>query len=156
MLVLFETAAGHALFKVQDEAKLASADDVFKHFESGDKASKVLKLKGFNAFKDTTEAVAAATDMVDGKVGKALKKFLKKNILDAGLKDKLAVSDKALGGLIKEKMGIQCVHDAAVNEVMRGIRANMNTLIAGLEDEDLKSMTLGLSHSAALQTQVQR
>ncbi|TMW69339.1 hypothetical protein Poli38472_001495 [Pythium oligandrum] len=147
MLVLFETAAGHALFKVQDESKLANADDVFKHFQTPEKANQVLKLKGFNAFKDTTEAVAAATDMVDGKVGKGLKKFLKKNIVDAGLKDKLAVSDKALGGIIKEKLGIQCIHDTAVNEIMRGVRANMNSLISGLEDEDLKSMTLGLSHS---------
>ncbi|KAF1791542.1 NOSIC protein [Phytophthora cactorum] len=84
MLVLFETAAGHALFKVQDEAKLASADDVFKHFSTPEKAAKVLKLKGFNAFKDTTEAVAAATDMVDGKMGKTLKKFLKKNRRERG------------------------------------------------------------------------
>ncbi|ETN03434.1 hypothetical protein PPTG_15671 [Phytophthora nicotianae INRA-310] len=147
MLVLFETAAGHALFKVQDEAKVASADDVFKHFSTPEKAAKVLKLKGFNAFKDTTEAVAAATDMVDGKMGKTLKKFLKKNVVDAGLKDKLAVSDKALGSLIKEKLNIACVNDSAVNEVMRGIRANMDTLITGLEDDDLKAMTLGLSHS---------
>lgn len=147
MLVLFETAAGHALFKVQDEAKLANADDVFKHFATPEKAAKVLKLKGFNAFKDTTEAVAAATDMVDGKMGKTLKKFLKKNVVDAGLKDKLAVSDKALGSLIKDKLSISCVNDSAVNEVMRGIRANMDTLITGLEDDDLKAMTLGLSHS---------
>ncbi|KAE9289190.1 Nucleolar protein 58 [Phytophthora rubi] len=147
MLVLFETAAGHALFKVQDEAKLASADDVYKHFATPEKAAKVLKLKGFNAFKDTTEAVAAATDMVDGKMGKALKKFLKKNVVDAGLKDKLAVSDKALGSLIKDKLSIACVNDSAVMEVMRGIRANMDTLITGLEDDDLKAMTLGLSHS---------
>lgn len=147
MLVLFETAAGHALFKVQDEAKLANAEDVYKHFVTPEKAAKVLKLKGFNAFKDTTEAVAAATEMVDGKMGKTLRKFLKKNVLEAGLKDKLAVSDKALGALIKEKLSIACVNDTAVNEVMRGIRANMSTLISGLEDDDLKAMTLGLSHS---------
>ena len=41
--------------------------------------------------------MAAATDMVDGKMGKSLRKFLKKHVVDAGLKDKLAVSDKALG-----------------------------------------------------------
>ncbi|CEG37473.1 Ribosome biogenesis protein-Nop58p/Nop5p [Plasmopara halstedii] len=147
MLVLFETAAGHALFKVQDEAKLASADDVYKYFATPEKATKVLKLKGFNAFKNTTEAVAAATEMVDGKMGKTLRKFLKKNVVDAGLKDKLAVSDKALGAIIKEKLSIACVNDTAVNEIMRGIRANMDTLITGLEDDDLKAMTLGLSHS---------
>jgi nucleolar protein 58 len=147
MLVLFETAAGHALFKVQDESKISKVDDIAKYFDTTEKASQILKLKGFNAFKDTTEAVAAATDMVDGKVGKSLKKFLKKNVVDSGLKDKLAVSDKALGGIIKEKLGIQCIHDASVMELMRGIRSNMETLISGLEDEDLKSMTLGLSHS---------
>ncbi|CAI5740720.1 unnamed protein product [Peronospora destructor] len=132
MLVLFETAAGHALFKVQDEAKVASADDVYKHFSTPEKAAKVLKLKGFNAFKDTTEAVAATTDMVDSKMGKTLKKFLKKNVVDAGLKDKAR----------RFRQGTR-----AVNEVMRCIRANMETLITGLEDDDLKAMTLGLSHS---------
>ncbi|KAI9917280.1 hypothetical protein PsorP6_012875 [Peronosclerospora sorghi] len=80
-------------------------------------------------------------------MGKTLKKFLKKNVVDAGIKDKLAVSDKALGSLIKEKLSIPCINDSAVNEVMRGIRANMDTLISGLEDDDLKAMTLGLSHS---------
>ena len=104
-------------------------------------------MKAFNAFKDTTEAVAAASDCVDGKVGKSLKKFLKKHVKDAGLTDKLAVTDKALGGIIKEKLSIQCVHDNSVLELMRGIRTHMNSLISGLDDEDLKSMTLGLSHS---------
>ncbi|CAI5726353.1 unnamed protein product [Hyaloperonospora brassicae] len=85
--------------------------------------------------------------MVDGKMGKSLRKLLKKHVVDAGLKDKLAVSDKALGALIKEKLSIACVNDSAVHEIMRGIRANMDTLITGLEDDDLKAMTLGLSHS---------
>ncbi|CAK4085340.1 unnamed protein product [Aphanomyces euteiches] len=147
MLVLFETAAGHALFKVQDEGKLSNVDDIHKHFASADNANSLLKLKAFNAFKDTTEAVAAAADCVDGTVGKSLKKFLKKHVKDAGVSDKLAVIDKAFGGAIKEKLGIQCVHDNATQELMRGIRAHMNTLISGLDDQDLKNMTLGLSHS---------
>ncbi|CCI10534.1 unnamed protein product [Albugo candida] len=146
MLVLFETAAGHALFKVQDESKLAKVETITKHFETTDQANQLIKLKGFHAFKDTTQAVAAVADVVDGKIGKGLRKFLKKNISD-GMKEKLAVSDKALGSIIKEKLGIPCVYDACVFELMRGIRTHMNSLIAGLEDEDLKSMTLGLSHS---------
>ena len=39
MLVLFETAAGHALFKVQDEGKLSKSDDIYQHFETSDKAN---------------------------------------------------------------------------------------------------------------------
>nr|CCA22673.1 nucleolar protein NOP5 putative [Albugo laibachii Nc14] len=146
MLVLFETAAGHALFKVQDESKLAKVETITKQFETIDQANQLIKLKGFHAFKDTTQAVAAVADTLDAKIGKGLRKFLKKNISD-GIKEKLAVSDKALGSMIKEKLGIPCVYDACVFELMRGIRTHMNSLITGLEIEDLKSMTLGLSHS---------
>lgn len=41
MLVLFETAAGFALFKVLDEGKLKQTDDLYKEFENPNKASKV-------------------------------------------------------------------------------------------------------------------
>lgn len=40
MLVLFETPAGYALFKVNDESKLAKAEDVWKLFQSSDSAQK--------------------------------------------------------------------------------------------------------------------
>jgi len=41
MLVLFETAAGFALFKVLDEGKLKNTDDLYKDFETPSKAGKV-------------------------------------------------------------------------------------------------------------------
>ena len=41
MLVLFETPAGFALFKVLDEGRLKNADDLFKDFETPEKAQKV-------------------------------------------------------------------------------------------------------------------
>lgn len=41
MLVLFETAAGFALFKVLDEGKLREQDDLWKEFETPDKAQKM-------------------------------------------------------------------------------------------------------------------
>lgn len=55
MLVLFETPAGYALFKVTDEAKLASPDELHKHFESADSAARIVKLKAFSKFADTVE-----------------------------------------------------------------------------------------------------
>lgn len=42
MLVLFETAAGYALFKVLDESKIEEADNVWKEFETPEKANKAL------------------------------------------------------------------------------------------------------------------
>lgn len=38
MLVLFETPAGYALFKVLKEGKLDKVDDIFKEFTSAEKA----------------------------------------------------------------------------------------------------------------------
>ncbi len=41
MLVLFETSAGYALFKVLDEGKLQNPDKLFKEFQSPEQASKL-------------------------------------------------------------------------------------------------------------------
>ena len=40
MLVLFETPAGYALFKMLDDGKLENPDDLFKFFESPESANK--------------------------------------------------------------------------------------------------------------------
>jgi len=148
MLVLFETPAGYALFKVLDEAKLASPDDLVNHFSDSQSASKIVKLKAFSQFKDTVEAVAAASSMVEGTMGKQLKKFLTKQVVKKELKDKLVVADKALGGIIKEKLNIKCVHESKTNELLRCMRSQLESLLGeGVSEGDMKSMRLGLSHS---------
>lgn len=48
MLVLFETAAGFALFKVLDEGKLKSPDDLANEFSTADKASNVYAIPCYN------------------------------------------------------------------------------------------------------------
>jgi nucleolar protein 58 len=104
-------------------------------------------LKDFGKFQDTADALSAATAIVEGKVSKNLKKFLKKAFKKSA-DEKLAVSDLKLASSIKEKLGIDCVHDPAVLELFRGIRANLSDLISdNLEQSDLQQMVLGLSHS---------
>ena len=63
------------------------------------------------------------------------------------MKDQLAVADSKLGGIIKEKLGIACVNDGSVQELLRGIRMQLNHLITGLPENEMKAMVLGLSHS---------
>lgn len=41
MLVLFETAAGYALLRVNNEAKLAKVENLFKEFETPSAAAKM-------------------------------------------------------------------------------------------------------------------
>lgn len=57
---------------------------------------------------------------------------------------KLAVADSKLGGLIKAELpNIQCIHDTAVDELMRGIRFQLDSLLSGLSPADAKAMRLG-------------
>ncbi|KAE8278593.1 Nucleolar protein 58 Nucleolar protein 5 [Larimichthys crocea] len=146
MLVLFETAAGYAIFKVLDESKLQQVDSLYKEFETPEKANKIVKLKHFEKFQDTTEALAAATALTEGKIGKSLKKVLKK-VVAKEAHEQLAISDLKLGGVIKEKLDLACVHSPAVAELMRGIRTQMESLITGLPPREISAMSLGLAHS---------
>ncbi|XP_066543667.1 nucleolar protein 58 [Amia ocellicauda] len=146
MLVLFETAAGYAIFKVLDEKKIQEVDSLWKEFETPEKANKIVKLKHFEKFQDTTEALAAATALVEGKIGKSLKKVLKK-VVAKEAHEQLAISDAKLGGVIKDKLSLSCVHSPAVAELMRGIRKQMEGLITGLPPREMSAMALGLAHS---------
>jgi nucleolar protein 58 len=103
MLVLFETPAGYALFKMADEGQLKNVNDIWKNFETPEAANKILKLKAFSKFENTTDALSAATAIVEGKVSKNLKKFLQTEISEKDMKEKLAVSDSKLGNAIAKK-----------------------------------------------------
>ncbi|KAJ3413102.1 Nucleolar protein 58 [Chytridiales sp. JEL 0842] len=147
VLVLFETPAGYALFKMADESKLSDPDQIGKYFETPEAANKTLKLKSFSKFENTTDALAAVTALVEGKLSKGLKKFLTTELSEKDLKDKLLVGDSKLASSITKKFGITVVADAATNELMRGIRGQIASLISGLPEADMNAMILGLSHS---------
>jgi len=146
MLVLFETPAGYAVFKLLDEKKLQQSDNLYEDFKSVESAKGVVKLKKFQKFEDTTEALAATTAAVEGKMSKTLKKMLKKVVAEDA-HEKLAVADAKLGNMIKEKMDLNCVHDTKVMELMRCIRSQISGLISGVPDKDMAAMELGLAHS---------
>ncbi|TVU47042.1 hypothetical protein EJB05_06620 [Eragrostis curvula] len=143
MLVLFETPAGFALFKVLDEGKLDKVEDLWKEFQTSESARRVVKLKAFNKFENTSDALSAATLIIDSKPSKGLRKFLQKHCEG----ETLAVADSKLGNAIKEKLKIDCLHNSAVMELMRGLRNQLTELISGLGAQDLGPMSLGLSHS---------
>ncbi|XP_069716895.1 nucleolar protein 58 [Phaenicophaeus curvirostris] len=146
MLVLFETAAGYAIFKVLNEKKLQEVDSLWQEFETPEKANKIVKLKHFEKFQDTTEALAASTALVEGKLSKNLKKILKK-IVAKDAHEQLAVADAKLGGVIKDKLNLSCIHSPMVTELMRGIRSQIEGLITGLPSREMAAMCLGLAHS---------
>lgn len=152
MLVLFETPAGFALFKCLKDGKMTDADDIFEAFSSPEKANETyehkdisnllvskywfsdrLKLKAFQKFTNTADALSAATAIVEGKMNSGLKSFLKSELDEKSrLNEILAVGDAKLGSAIAKKMGIKVVSDSVTNELMRGIRSQLSNLISGI------------------------
>uniref|UniRef100_A0A2M4BJC8 Nucleolar protein 58 n=1 Tax=Anopheles marajoara TaxID=58244 RepID=A0A2M4BJC8_9DIPT len=146
MFILYETPAGYAIFKLLDNNKFKEIDNLYLEFESPEKASKIVTLKHFEKFADTTEALAAATAAVEGKVSKSLKKVLKK-LVGEDVQDQLLVADAKLGNAIKDKLSLQCVSNTSVQELMRCIRSQSENLLSGLPKKEMTAMSLGLAHS---------
>lgn len=145
MLVLFETPGGYAIFKLLDENKLSKTDDLYKDFENSESASQILKLKHFQKFLDTTEALASTTAAIEGKISKTLKKALKKVLKES--QDKVLVADAKLGNAVKEKFNVSVVSNTSVQELMRCIRSQTESLLSGLPKKEFTAMALGLAHS---------
>jgi len=144
MLVLFETSAGYAIFKLLDENKLKNVSDLYSHFESPEATTKIIKLKHFQKFDDTTEALASAASLIEGKLCKSLKKVIKSHVNSS---DSLMVADPKLGAAIKEKFNISCVSSSSAADLLRCIRSQFENLLVGLPKKDLTAMSLGLAHS---------
>uniref|UniRef100_A0A1I8AZT6 Nop domain-containing protein n=1 Tax=Meloidogyne hapla TaxID=6305 RepID=A0A1I8AZT6_MELHA len=136
MLILFETAAGYALFKLKDESLLQNVDNIWKELSSGNES---LEIVSFKRYKSIAEAVTNATNISEGKLSKTLKKMLKKSVTEEG--EKLAVADT-------NSLEIKCLHNTAISELMRSIRANIDTLIGDESiTHEIAAMRLGVSHA---------
>lgn len=123
---LVELPAGVALFKVD-----------------GDKQ----KLKGFLRFKTTLDALESTTQTVNGELSKPIKKFLKKNYVEKGIADELAVMDAKLGKAIKTALEIPCIHGDDTMLMFRSLKANLDNLLEEVTREQLDQTALGLAHN---------
>jgi nucleolar protein 58 len=167
MLVLFETAAGFALFRVQGgaataltsveksgsgESSSSALDSAIKeHFGTPAAAAAAVELKAFERFRSTADALTAATGLLEGTVPEALRSFLADNVQQKKKKDaaeKLIVSEPKLRGAIARDLGLEVVASELLGqEVLRGIRTQMDALLPDVSKDDMSAMSLGLSHS---------
>ncbi|KAL3646978.1 hypothetical protein CASFOL_009150 [Castilleja foliolosa] len=92
--------SGFALSNILDEGKLSKAEDLGKDFTTPDSASSVVNLKAFSKFENTSEALSAVILLIDSKLSKGLRKFLRSHCEG----DILAVADSKIGNTIKEKL----------------------------------------------------
>ncbi|KAK5240736.1 Nucleolar protein 58, partial [Exophiala xenobiotica] len=148
LLILTETAAGYALLKAKDK-KLLKQDDLASVLDGVENVTSAFKLKEFQKFDSAAAALEEAAAIVEGKVTPKLSSLL--DTLKDEKKISLAVADPKLGNAIGKLPGldIKAIADSATADVYRAIREHLPSLIPGLMPEDVKTMSLGLSHSLA-------
>ncbi|KAJ8683796.1 hypothetical protein QAD02_019588 [Eretmocerus hayati] len=150
MYVLFEHAAGYALFSVREFEEVgmllpqveASVTDLSRF-------NQVVKLVGFLPFKTAVAALENVNSISEGVVPEDLQLFLDSNVPKAGKKEKvvLGVLDPKLGASITEALSIKCDHTGVVPEIVRGIRFHFHNLVKGFTSKSAGIAQLGLGHS---------
>jgi len=145
-LVLFEHAAGYALFRVREFEEVAAfLPQVEEAVSDVAKFSSVVNLIGFYPFKTAGDALSNINSVSEGIVSDDLKLFLETNMPKG--KAVLGVSDSKLSASISDACGIKCSHIGVVPEVIRGIRQHFAKLVKGFSAATSDKSQLGLSHS---------
>ncbi|KAF2864336.1 Nop domain-containing protein [Piedraia hortae CBS 480.64] len=146
LFILSETAAGYALFKATDR-KILKRDNLADEMADAMNACSLLRLKNFRKFESADAALEQAVAVGEGKVTPMLSNLLKD--IKAERKASLAVADPKLANAISNVPGLQIkpIADPASAELYRAIRLHLGSLIPGLLDKELDTMSLGLSHS---------
>ncbi|KAL7715292.1 nucleolar protein nop56 [Entamoeba marina] len=147
MLILHETPAGYAIFKVNNEEllEISSENDYLKELKSCDPTT-VVTLDYLLKFGKTDQAVGECQAVNDGTLTPSLQKFLKATVMKSDEK-KLIVVDSALTQSIKNELQIECVNPPYTLRLSRLIRENITQLIPEITTKEMHSMQLGLSNN---------
>lgn len=137
MLALLETAAGFALFRVRNGSLLEVKDveSLQEAFNSAEKTKNIIELHAFSRFKDNKQATEETLALIDGNMGKGLRRFLKKQLAAEGEAAKLLVADKNLGSAIKSKFNAEILFSPQTHEILRGIRQHIAELLDGIDEK---------------------
>uniref|UniRef100_A0A1B6L8B7 Nucleolar protein 56 n=1 Tax=Graphocephala atropunctata TaxID=36148 RepID=A0A1B6L8B7_9HEMI len=148
--ILFEHAAGYALFKVKEFEEIgALLPQVEASSSDASRFSQIVKLVSFMPFKSAVVALENINSISEGVLPESLQVFLDKSVPQSTNTEKvvLGVSDSKLGASIVESLAITCQHTGAVPEILRGIRANFHKLVKSFTLKSCGIAQLGLGHS---------
>ncbi|XP_059382035.1 nucleolar protein 56 [Carassius carassius] len=147
--VLFEHAAGYALFAVKEVEEIGMLlPQVEQSVLNLGKFSSVIKLSAFFPFKSAQGALENINAVSEGVVHADLKLFLETNLPSGGKKKAmLGVSDAKLGAALQEELNLSIQTGGVVAEVLRGVRLHFHSLVKGLTAQAASKAQLGLGHS---------
>uniref|UniRef100_A0A3Q2NTI1 Nucleolar protein 56 n=1 Tax=Fundulus heteroclitus TaxID=8078 RepID=A0A3Q2NTI1_FUNHE len=149
MHVLFEHAAGYALFAVREVEEVGLLlPQVEESVLSLGKFNNMVNLAAFFPFKSAQAALENMNAISEGVVHADLKLFLETNLPLSGKKKAvLGVSDAKIGAALQEEFTVSIQTGGAVAEITRGVRLHFHSLVKGLTGLAASKAQLGLGHS---------
>uniref|UniRef100_A0A3Q1C461 Nucleolar protein 56 n=1 Tax=Amphiprion ocellaris TaxID=80972 RepID=A0A3Q1C461_AMPOC len=147
--VLFEHAAGYALFAVKEVEEIGMLlPQVEESVLSLAKFNSMVSLAAFFPFKSAQAALENMNAISEGVVHADLKLFLETNLpLSGKKKPSLGVSDAKIGAALQEEFNISIQTGGVVAEITRGVRLHFHSLVKGLTALAASKAQLGLGHS---------
>ncbi|KAK9529354.1 hypothetical protein VZT92_013453 [Zoarces viviparus] len=147
--VLFEHAAGYALFVVKEVEEIGMLlPQVEECVLSIGKFNSMVSLAAFFPFKSAQAALENMNAISEGVVHADLKLFLETNLpLSGKKKAMLGVSDAKIGASLQEEFTISIQTGGVVAEIGRGVRVHFHSLVKGLTGHAASKAQLGLGHS---------
>ncbi|XP_068535514.1 nucleolar protein 56 [Anas acuta] len=146
--VLFEHAAGYALFAVREVEEISLLlPQVEESVLTIGKFHNVVKLVAFAPFKSAQSALENINAVSEGILHEDLRLLLETSMPAKKKKALLGVADAKIGAAILEELGYQCQTGGVVAEILRGIRLHFHALVKGLTAQSASKAQLGLGHS---------
>ena len=143
--ILFETAPGYALFKVNEAEDIgAMVESMQESIQEYQTFAKVVSLAAFLPFRTAEQMLDNMNALSEGVLTDDLKGFITTYVP----RDKvLGVVEDKLASAIAEACEVQCVKTKQVVEVQRGIRLHFTKFIEGMKTDDLDKAQRSLGHS---------
>ncbi|KAG7225666.1 hypothetical protein CRUP_036789, partial [Coryphaenoides rupestris] len=118
--VLFEHAAGYALFAVKEVEEIGMLlPQVEASVLNIGKFNSMVSLAAFFPFKSAQAALENINAISEGVVHADLRLFLETNMPDSKKKAMLGVSDTKIGAALQEELGLSIQTGGAVAEILR-------------------------------------
>lgn len=146
MYLLYESAAGYALFKKKEFEEIGeNEEEVQASIADLKKFGKIVQMEAWSPFLSAEDALEQVNAIASGSASEGLVNFLSMSLPKSKKKYQLGVFDAELGKALSEHFTV--THGQSVKELLRGCRMHFHKLVKDLSELDLDKARLGLGHS---------
>eukprot|EP00871_Galdieria_phlegrea_P005784 jgi/Galph1/693/GphlegSOOS_G5519.1 len=152
LFVLYESAAGFALFQVESFDSIGSNTEEFQEaLKDFVRFSKLVKLVAFSPFTTAESAFENLSKLGEYEITSFLFNFLESNLpkVKEGKKPKfeLGVFDNKFAGVLHELLKVPATSSEKITEILRNIKLHFEHFVGQLKTSDLVKAQLGLAHA---------